>query len=88
MTPIVLIYQGWTYWVFRKRINTSMIPAEPQAGRADDRFRRGGPGIAGLPIGAPSRARTIGSSGGAARPGGPAPSRPFIPRPGMGRMAT
>ncbi|MFZ8927086.1 MAG: cytochrome d ubiquinol oxidase subunit II, partial [Candidatus Nanopelagicales bacterium] len=38
MTPIVLIYQGWTYWVFRKRINTSMIPAEPQAGRADDRF--------------------------------------------------
>jgi cytochrome d ubiquinol oxidase subunit II len=20
MVPIVLIYQGWTYWVFRKRI--------------------------------------------------------------------
>lgn len=25
-TPIVLIYQGWTYWVFRKRIGTSSIP--------------------------------------------------------------
>jgi cytochrome bd ubiquinol oxidase subunit II len=38
MTPIVLIYQGWTYWVFRKRISTSMIPPQPEAGRADDRF--------------------------------------------------
>jgi len=38
MTPIVLIYQGWTYWVFRKRISTSMIPAQPAVGRADDRF--------------------------------------------------
>ena len=38
MTPIVLIYQGWTYWVFRKRISTSMIPAQPVAGRSDDRF--------------------------------------------------
>ncbi|GAA1831629.1 cytochrome d ubiquinol oxidase subunit II [Luedemannella flava] len=26
-TPIVLIYQGWTYWVFRKRLGTSDIPA-------------------------------------------------------------
>ena len=26
-TPIVLAYQGWTYWVFRKRISTSHIPA-------------------------------------------------------------
>lgn len=38
MTPIVLIYQGWTYWVFRKRLSTSMIPPAPVAGRADDRF--------------------------------------------------
>ena len=38
MTPIVLIYQGWTYWVFRKRISTSMIPASAMSGRADDRF--------------------------------------------------
>lgn len=38
MTPIVLVYQGWTYWVFRKRISTSMIPPQPVLGRADDRF--------------------------------------------------
>ncbi len=25
MTPLVLIYQGWTYWVFRKRISASQI---------------------------------------------------------------
>jgi cytochrome d ubiquinol oxidase subunit II len=25
-TPIVLLYQGWTYWVFRHRISTSQIP--------------------------------------------------------------
>jgi len=38
MTPIVLIYQGWTYWVFRKRISTSMIPPQAAPGRSDDRF--------------------------------------------------
>ena len=26
-TPLVLLYQGWTYWVFRKRISTRHIPA-------------------------------------------------------------
>jgi len=26
MTPIVLVYQGWTYWVFRKRISVHHIP--------------------------------------------------------------
>ncbi|GAA4489619.1 cytochrome d ubiquinol oxidase subunit II [Rhodococcus olei] len=26
LTPIVLIYQGWTYWVFRQRISTAQIP--------------------------------------------------------------
>ncbi|EWM10232.1 cytochrome d ubiquinol oxidase subunit II [Kutzneria sp. 744] len=25
-TPAVLVYQGWTYWVFRKRIATTHIP--------------------------------------------------------------
>jgi cytochrome d ubiquinol oxidase subunit II len=25
-TPAVLVYQGWTYWVFRKRITTAHIP--------------------------------------------------------------
>jgi cytochrome d ubiquinol oxidase subunit II len=27
--PFVLLYQGWTYWVFRKRIGASPQPAEP-----------------------------------------------------------
>jgi cytochrome d ubiquinol oxidase subunit II len=26
-TPIVLLYQSWTYWIFRKRIGTQHIPA-------------------------------------------------------------
>ncbi len=26
MTPVVLVYQGWTYWVFRQRISVSQIP--------------------------------------------------------------
>lgn len=26
MTPIVLVYQGWTYWVFRKRIGRHNLP--------------------------------------------------------------
>src|SRR4029077_7771333 len=30
-TPVVLGYQGWTYWVFRKRLTTSDIPAVGQA---------------------------------------------------------
>ncbi|MYW63943.1 cytochrome d ubiquinol oxidase subunit II [Streptomyces sp. SID8379] len=28
MTPLVLLYQAWTYWVFRKRLGTNHIPAE------------------------------------------------------------
>lgn len=38
MTPIVVMYQGWTYWIFRKRISTSMIPPQAAPGRSDDRF--------------------------------------------------
>ncbi|AVZ38720.1 MULTISPECIES: cytochrome d ubiquinol oxidase subunit II [unclassified Dietzia] len=26
LTPVVLVYQGWTYWVFRKRISVDQIP--------------------------------------------------------------
>ena len=26
-TPLVLVYQGWTYWVFRQRISTHHLPA-------------------------------------------------------------
>ena len=37
--PAVLVYQGWTYWVFRRRIDTRHIPvparrADGTAGRA------------------------------------------------------
>lgn len=28
-TPVVLCYQAWTYWVFRKRISVHHIPADP-----------------------------------------------------------
>ncbi|MFF3908140.1 cytochrome d ubiquinol oxidase subunit II [Streptomyces sp. NPDC001848] len=31
-TPIVLLYQGWTYWVFRKRIGTQHIAVDGSAG--------------------------------------------------------
>ena len=34
MTPIVLVYQGWTYWVFRKRLTAAQIP-NPEAGVLD-----------------------------------------------------
>ncbi|MEZ0449805.1 cytochrome d ubiquinol oxidase subunit II [Cellulomonas sp. ICMP 17802] len=27
LTPLVLLYQGWTYWVFRRRISAQQIPA-------------------------------------------------------------
>ncbi|MGB3328612.1 MAG: cytochrome d ubiquinol oxidase subunit II [Thermomicrobiales bacterium] len=41
--PLVLVYQGWTYWVFRKRISTAQIPDAhdivPQVG--DGRFADG-----------------------------------------------
>jgi cytochrome d ubiquinol oxidase subunit II len=29
LTPVVLLYQGWTYWVFRKRIGREDVPAAP-----------------------------------------------------------
>jgi cytochrome d ubiquinol oxidase subunit II len=41
LTPVVLLYQGWTYWVFRKRISAEHIPAPagltfaPKVGSAD-----------------------------------------------------
>ncbi|MFA7249512.1 MAG: cytochrome d ubiquinol oxidase subunit II [Dehalococcoidia bacterium] len=28
-TPLVLLYQGWTYWIFRRRIGIDSIPAHP-----------------------------------------------------------
>lgn len=34
LTPLVLIYQGWTYWIFRKRISAEQIPS-PESGVLD-----------------------------------------------------
>ena len=34
MTPLVLIYQGWTYWVFRKRVSADQIK-NPERGILD-----------------------------------------------------
>jgi cytochrome d ubiquinol oxidase subunit II len=34
LTPLVLIYQGWTYWVFRKRVSASQI-SNPEMGMLD-----------------------------------------------------
>ena len=34
-TPIVLGYQAWTYWVFRKRISADDI-VDPHAGSLDE----------------------------------------------------
>lgn len=34
MTPLVLIYQAWSYWVFRKRINPNQI-SKPESGVLD-----------------------------------------------------
>jgi cytochrome d ubiquinol oxidase subunit II len=31
MTPVVLVYQGYTYWVFRRRIGVAQIPAPRSA---------------------------------------------------------
>jgi cytochrome d ubiquinol oxidase subunit II len=33
MTPIVLMYQSWTFWVFRKRIGVDDLPPEPASMR-------------------------------------------------------
>ncbi len=46
LVPIVLAYQGWSYWVFRTRISTDHIPEQSGltfavvAGRADPRTGR------------------------------------------------
>ncbi len=34
MTPLVLVYQGWTYWVFRKRVSATQI-TNPEMGMLD-----------------------------------------------------
>ncbi|OKH69090.1 cytochrome C oxidase assembly protein [Mycobacterium sp. SWH-M3] len=34
--PLVIVYQGWTYWVFRKRISADRIPAPVGLSRRSD----------------------------------------------------
>jgi cytochrome d ubiquinol oxidase subunit II len=35
LTPVVMLYQGYTYWVFRRRISAHHIPVVPvEAGSA------------------------------------------------------
>jgi cytochrome d ubiquinol oxidase subunit II len=36
-TPIVLVYQGWTYWVFRARLRGDPIPGSGVSGEAAGR---------------------------------------------------
>lgn len=33
-TPLVLLYQGWTYWIFRKRISATRVPDMSAGGSA------------------------------------------------------
>jgi cytochrome d ubiquinol oxidase subunit II len=37
VTPVVLLYQGWTYWVFRRRIGVEHIPEPVDAVRAAEK---------------------------------------------------
>jgi cytochrome d ubiquinol oxidase subunit II len=31
MVPLVLAYQGWTYWVFRRRVTSAPVTGTPQS---------------------------------------------------------
>ncbi|GAA1148242.1 cytochrome d ubiquinol oxidase subunit II [Ornithinicoccus hortensis] len=43
-TPIVLLYQGWTYWVFRKRVSGHHIPIDAAVPADSDLGAPAGPG--------------------------------------------
>jgi cytochrome d ubiquinol oxidase subunit II len=30
LTPVVLVYQAWTYWVVRRRLSVADIPAHSE----------------------------------------------------------
>ena len=34
IAPLVIVYQAWTYWVFRQRISAERIPAADRPGEA------------------------------------------------------
>ena len=40
-TPLVLLYQGWTYWVFRRRISVHHIPTAALAAGSGQAERAG-----------------------------------------------
>ncbi|MCF3964000.1 cytochrome d ubiquinol oxidase subunit II [Streptomyces fuscigenes] len=69
-TPLVMLYQGWTYWVFRKRIGTQHIASVAGGshgpGAADGPGDAGGSG--GSRIGGPRGSGGAGDSGPAVRP--------------------
>ena len=67
-TPLVLLYQGWTYWVFRKRIAVHHIPEPARTpGTATRRpVRPSDPPARAEPAGAGPRAHPLGAVG----PGG------------------
>jgi cytochrome bd ubiquinol oxidase subunit II len=46
---VVLLYQGWTYWIFRKRLSRSDL--EPPAGRGGEAVAQpaAGPGPSPMP---------------------------------------
>src|SRR6266516_476751 len=44
-TPVVLLYQGWTYWVFRKRLTRSDTPAAPAPSGTPSGGRGPGPQV-------------------------------------------
>lgn len=37
MAPVVIAYQAWTYWVFKKRVHVKHIPADPEPVQAAPR---------------------------------------------------
>ncbi len=46
-TPLVLLYQGWTYWVFRRRIGAESIPDDAAVPAHDVQPGPGAPGAGG-----------------------------------------
>lgn len=66
-TPVVLLYQGWTYWVFRKRIGTQHIALEAQVAAGPGAGPGAAPGAGGPGAGGPGAGSGGAGSGGAGR---------------------
>jgi cytochrome d ubiquinol oxidase subunit II len=73
-TPLVMLYQGWTYWVFRKRIGTQHI-----AGAVSTPGPSGGPDASSGPGEGPAGPGGPGAAGGPGDgPAGPGGSGPTV----------